>query len=537
MSTRNRIAFSLLGILLLAAQPALADGIDNPGGGGGGGGSGTVTTLSVVTANGFAGTVANPTTTPAITLRTSVTGSVCSNGTALSACTTTGTGSTVLATTPTLVTPVLGVATATTVNKVTLTAPATGSTLTVADGKTLTVSNTLTLTATDGSTLAIGTGGTLGTNAYTSTAYAPLASPTFTGVVTIPTPFTLGAVSVTSTGTQLNYLSAATGTTGTASTNVVFSTSPTLVTPALGVATATSLAIGGATPGANVLAVTGTANISSTVKAVSNTVLLSTASQPGIWLGATPVAAPTDTNLIVGADGTSYAVFNSAGAGSAGYLRANNVTHLSFGSNVISVPGTVSVLTGALGITMRSDSAKLTFGAADDIAIGRNAAGVAEINSGVLGTFRDLTVRWLNWAGTSRVGTQFDATTNVTLANVTNLTSTVIAGKTYAFRAVLHVTADAIGGIKVAIGGTATATAIVYETKIIANSTNVFAVTARQTALAGSNGVAADTSYYVEIEGSIVVNAGGTLTVQAAQNASNGTSSVLVGSTFIVQQF
>ena len=36
--------------------------------------------------------------------------------------------------------------------------------------------------------------------------YAPLASPTFTGTVTIPTPFTLGAVSVTPTGTELNYV-------------------------------------------------------------------------------------------------------------------------------------------------------------------------------------------------------------------------------------------------------------------------------------------------------------------------------------------
>ncbi len=35
---------------------------------------------------------------------------------------------------------------------------------------------------------------------------APLASPTFTGVVTMPTPFTLGAVSVTATGTELNYV-------------------------------------------------------------------------------------------------------------------------------------------------------------------------------------------------------------------------------------------------------------------------------------------------------------------------------------------
>lgn len=84
---------------------------------------------------------------------------------------------------PTLTTPALGVATATSINKVAITAPATSATLTVADGKTLTASNTLTLTATDGSTLAVGTGGTLGTAAYTAaTAYeVPL---TFTAPIT-----------------------------------------------------------------------------------------------------------------------------------------------------------------------------------------------------------------------------------------------------------------------------------------------------------------------------------------------------------------
>lgn len=35
---------------------------------------------------------------------------------------------------------------------------------------------------------------------------SPIASPTFTGTVTIPTPFTLGAVSVTPTGTELNFV-------------------------------------------------------------------------------------------------------------------------------------------------------------------------------------------------------------------------------------------------------------------------------------------------------------------------------------------
>lgn len=85
----------------------------------------------------------------------------------------TGSGALVFATSPTLVTPALGVATATTINKVAITAPATSATLTIADGKTLTSSNTLILAGTDGSTLNIGTGGTLGSNAYTSTTYAP----------------------------------------------------------------------------------------------------------------------------------------------------------------------------------------------------------------------------------------------------------------------------------------------------------------------------------------------------------------------------
>lgn len=51
----------------------------------GGGGTGTVTSVSVVSANGFAGTVATATTTPAITISTTVTGLLKGNGTSVSA--------------------------------------------------------------------------------------------------------------------------------------------------------------------------------------------------------------------------------------------------------------------------------------------------------------------------------------------------------------------------------------------------------------------------------------------------------------------
>ena len=56
-------------------------------------------------------------------------------------------------TSPTLVTPVLGVATATSINKVAFTAPATNATLTIADGKTLTANNSVTFAGTDATTM------------------------------------------------------------------------------------------------------------------------------------------------------------------------------------------------------------------------------------------------------------------------------------------------------------------------------------------------------------------------------------------------
>jgi hypothetical protein len=136
----------------------------------------------------------------------------------------------------------------------------------------------------------------------------------------------------------------------------------------------------------------------------------------------------------------------------------------------------------------------------------------------------------------SRVSTQFDATTNTVLADVTGLTATVGAGLTYAFEAVLYTTSNTSGGVKFAIAGTATATAIIYEA-VVMESTAISAKT-RATSLAGAvGGVTAVATAYARITGTITVNAGGTLTVQFAQNASNGSaSSVLVGSTFVVEK-
>jgi|SRR5215472_109471 len=66
----------------------------------------------------------------------------------------TGSGGTVaLATSPIFTTPTLGAATATSINKVAITAPATSATLTIANGKTFTVNNSLTFSGGDSGTI------------------------------------------------------------------------------------------------------------------------------------------------------------------------------------------------------------------------------------------------------------------------------------------------------------------------------------------------------------------------------------------------
>lgn len=77
----------------------------------------------------------------------------------------TGTGNYVLATSPTLTTPDLGAANATTYNRVTVTAPSSNATLTIANGKTAAFNNSMTFNGTDGATYNLAN--TDGTGNYT----------------------------------------------------------------------------------------------------------------------------------------------------------------------------------------------------------------------------------------------------------------------------------------------------------------------------------------------------------------------------------
>ena len=121
----------------------------------------------------------------------------------------TGTGALVFANTPTLVTPVLGVATATSVNKMAITAPATSSTLAVADGKTFTVNHSLTLAGTDTTTMTFPS--TSATIARTDAAQTFTGNQTFSNAIigAVQTLSGAGAVNITQVSTA--FTSTATG--------------------------------------------------------------------------------------------------------------------------------------------------------------------------------------------------------------------------------------------------------------------------------------------------------------------------------------
>ena len=136
------------------------------------------------------------------------------------------------------------------------------------------------------------------------------------------------------------------------------------------------------------------------------------------------------------------------------------------------------------------------------------------------------------WDGQKRVTTQFNKASNTTLSDITGLSVSVEAGKTYEFYAKLWITAPASGGCKVAMSGTCTITSLTVGGFIPTG--NYGTATALSSSIVSTSGAV---TTWAEIHGTIVVNAAGTLTVQFAQGISNATqSSVRVGSIFTVNQ-
>ena len=112
----------------------------------------------------------------------------------------------------TFVTPNLGVASATSINKVAITAPTTSATLTIADGKTLSVNNSITFAGTDATTMTF--------PSSTATIARTDAAQTFTGTQTFANAL-VGSVQSLSGAGAVNLTSLTTAFTSTATGNAL----------------------------------------------------------------------------------------------------------------------------------------------------------------------------------------------------------------------------------------------------------------------------------------------------------------------------
>jgi len=169
-----------------------------------------------------------------------------------------------------------------------------------------------------------------------------------------------------------------------------------------------------------------------------------------------------------------------------------------------------------------------------DLGIFRVAPGVLGINNGSPGVQQGC---YLKWGGTARVTTDISVTNSATLANLAGLVVNVSAGRTYSFEAELSITGANAGGVQFAIGGTATATNIIYDGWIMDAANAGTKGNAQATALNGvvASAIPAGSAVHVTIRGTIEVNAAGTLTVAGAQNTVNATAVVFKrGSRLIV---
>lgn len=132
--------------------------------------------------------------------------------------------------------------------------------------------------------------------------------------------------------------------------------------------------------------------------------------------------------------------------------------------------------------------------------------------------------------------TQFDAvtgTTGATLTNIVGLTGfSLVAGATYAFEIELSGVSTTNCGIKLGFKFT-TATLTSLESKAVAQAAASVALVHSTTATDAATLIGTNAAAWlgVRLTGRIVVNAAGTLAIQAAQNAAHAdTTSVFVGS-------
>lgn len=332
-------------------------------------------------------------------------------------------------------------------------------------------------------------------------------------------------------------------------------TTPTIATPVLngiptgtGVATAsTANTLALRTSSGNLAAVNVIADYTTTATAAGTTTLTVGSTYQQYFTGATTqtVTLPVTSTLTLGH--SFYIMNNSTGA----------VTINSSGGNVVLVVagGTVGSVTCVLtsGTTAASwspsysgisvvtakkltvnntltlagtDGTTMTFPASSDTVAGLGQAQTfSQKQTHTLGAVNSLN---------KFTSADFSVTSNTTLADITGLSVTLVAGRNYAFEAFLPYSANVSGGVKFGTGGTVTTTRF----RLVATIHNTGGGTIADLNNTGSTGaiggLTATTGGWVEVRGYVTVNAGGTFTLQFAQNASNAAASLVVGGAYML---
>lgn len=198
----------------------------------------------------------------------------------------------------------------------------------------------------------------------------------------------------------------------------------------------------------------------------------------------------------------------------------------------VTVVGTVKAHLGSTGLFVSTAGGGVNWTNSSastgtiDTGLARNAAGIVEVNNGSSTAYR-----WLKKAGQVRVTAQFDKT-NTTLADVTGTSVALLSGQTYAFEFEANYDADVTGGQKWAIAYSSTTSAIEFYILSICDSSGLNVISARQTASGNSSTQAGCTAGHIRITGTLTTTGAGNLTVQFAQSAASGTSSVRTAGSF-----
>lgn len=131
--------------------------------------------------------------------------------------------------------------------------------------------------------------------------------------------------------------------------------------------------------------------------------------------------------------------------------------------------------------------------------------------------------------------TQLSVTSSTTLANVTGLVTETLLPGTYEFEIRLITTAGASGGVKAALKQSTPSMITSISATVQGLAAAAIANTTFTTATDAASIIAATTAYVaVNVTGVVVIGAAGTLQVQAAQNASNGTATTVEPRSYMV---